>query len=85
MMPKLTLWPLTKISFYRENTNNITGYQAISLIPKDASVVARDAIASHHSERQKIYDLTPSAPSADYIIADQSLNYWPNKNYSEIY
>jgi len=54
-----------------------SGRQALSMVPKDASVVAQTAIAPHLSRRAHIYCLDGSAPEAEIVIAAPALTPWP--------
>lgn len=83
-VPGLPLYNLTNPNFYSIDGEMKAGYAAMARIPRDASVVAQDAIIPHISQRQSVYQLKPGAPAADYIIASKSLNAWPSGSYIEI-
>ncbi len=61
-----------------------TGYQALRQIPPSASVVAQTPIASHLSERDRIFLLTPKAPDTDFIVAARGLAFWPLEGPAEL-
>ena len=84
LLPLYPLSSLAKPEFYRLTDNQRIGYQAIQMIPAEASVAAQDSIIPHLSERESIYQLKPGFPSVDYIIASQSLSPWPNTDYAQI-
>jgi uncharacterized membrane protein len=84
LLPKFPLFNLLKPSYYMLSSTDRVGKLAVSKIPSEASVTSQDAVASHLSERQKIYDLRPKAPDSDYVIADTSLTAWPNPDYETV-
>ena len=60
------------------------GNKAVSLVPKNASVVAQDAIISHLSERNDIYELVNDTRNADYVLATKNLTTWPSADFDVI-
>lgn len=81
---KLPLWRLTSPGYYRLSETERIGYRALATIPPEASVVAQDAIASHLSQRDRIFTLRPGAPEAEYVIASRGVSEWPNGSFEEI-
>lgn len=71
--------------FYHIKTNIIIDRdsrdlnEASKLIPKDAKVSAQNAIVTHFTERDNVYEL-PVVKDADYIVASSAKDHWPMEN-----
>jgi uncharacterized membrane protein len=61
---------LGSADFYGPYEYDRTVQRALSLIPPTASVAAQSRFVPHLSQRDEIYQLTPSAPRTDYVVAD---------------
>ncbi len=75
------------IQNYYLTKNLSTGYQALRLIPQNASVIAQNPIVPHLSERNNIYILKPDMvyPSGiEYILASSNVGLWPYTSFSQI-
>lgn len=73
-------WKLFSPSFYSKPVFADAAERALSLIPKDAPVLAQGAIGSHLSERDRIYIIRADAPPMppDFVIAAPELvATWP--------
>ena len=77
-------WDLFSPDHYRLTAPDRTGYEALALVPKDASVVAQTAVIPHLSQRDSIHVLDEAAPDADFVIASANSDPWPNTNYDGI-
>jgi uncharacterized membrane protein len=87
MLPGLPLWQLTTPNYWRLSQSDLTGRQALSVIPTNASVAAQGTILPHLSHRKYIffmpYNLV-SLPDADYIIACKHLGLHPYPSSKEL-
>jgi hypothetical protein len=81
---KLPVWRLLSPAYYRSSETERTASTVLALVPRAASVVAQDDLTPHLSERAAIYTLRPGAPDADFVLAGQPLNPWPNDSWSVI-
>jgi uncharacterized membrane protein len=54
-----------------------TGYQVISLIPRDASVCAIDPVVPHLSHREDIYQYDGNTYGAEYVVLNKFLDCYP--------
>ncbi len=54
-----------------------TGYDIISMIPRDASVCAQDPIVPHMSQREQIYQFDGNTYGAEYVILNKFLDCYP--------
>jgi uncharacterized membrane protein len=80
MLPKLPLWQLMNPNYWRLNQSDLTGREALLLIPSTASVAAQGTVLPHLSHRKYIYFMPynlVSLPDADYIIACKHLGLHP--------
>src|SRR6185295_12196896 len=86
LLPRFPLWQLTASAYWRLSSSAAIGQRAISLIPRDASVVAQAPIVPHLSHRRLIFVLDPITliPDADYIIAGERLAPAPFRNFQDI-
>ncbi len=84
ILPSRSLWALTSPSFYTKSESDKIGYQALSLIPANASVTAQNGIIPHLSQRQHIYVLSNHAPATDFIIAKSGMGPWPHTEWETI-
>jgi uncharacterized membrane protein len=87
MLPKLPLWQLTSPSYWRLSQSDLTGREALSVIPPLASVAAQGTILPHLSHRKYIYFMPynlVSLPDADYIIACKHLGLHPYPSSMEL-
>jgi len=57
-----------------------TGYEIISMIPRDASVCAQDPIVPHMSQRELIYQYDGNTYGAEYVILNKFLDCYPLTN-----
>lgn len=80
----LPFWDLFSPNHYRLTAPEVRGYEALALIPKDASVVAQTAAIPHISQRDSIYVLDEAAPDADFVVASANVDPWPNTSYDGI-
>jgi uncharacterized membrane protein len=78
------LWRLFSPTFYRFGALERAGGQVLGVVPADASVVAQTNVAPHLSHRASLYQLTPDAPPADYVIAVEGRSTWPVATFQEI-
>ena len=78
------LWRLFSPALYRFGALERAGRQALAVVPADASVVAQVNVAPHLSHRASLYQLTPDAPPADYVIAVEGRSTWPVATFQEI-
>jgi len=86
LLPRFPLWNLTSVQYWRLSSSDQAGRQAVSLIPRTASVAATAPITPHLTHRPEIYVLNPMIviPDADYIIASERLSSFPFANFQEI-
>src|SRR5205807_1578184 len=79
------LWRLASPAYYRSTASMRTGYEALRLIPANASVIAQGPAVPHLSERSRIYMLLgPLVPDADFLVASEGLSPWPAADYAAI-
>ena len=71
------LWQLFSTRSHELTDVHRAGYRALLEIPPDASVVAQTPVASHLSQRDRIFLLAADAPDADFVIASPALSTWP--------
>jgi uncharacterized membrane protein len=82
--------PLRKLfnpSYYRLTTDDLTGDQAIGLIPGDSSVLAQQTIVPHLSHRKIIRLMDPDSISRereDYVIACRYLYCGPLADFGQV-
>ncbi len=57
-----------------------TGYDIISMIPRDASVCAQDPIVPHMSQREHIYQFDGNTYGAEYVVLNKFLDCYPLTN-----
>ncbi|PYS48832.1 MAG: hypothetical protein DMF68_11880 [Acidobacteria bacterium] len=89
MQPELPIWRLTAPSYWRLTDEDRDGYAAMSVIPKDATVSAQVAIATHLMHRRTCYVITSimTPPENKYIITSSRVptnsfsNYQPLEDY----
>jgi uncharacterized membrane protein len=77
-------WDLFEAEHYRLTPVHRVGYEAMGLIPPDASVVAQTAVLAHLSGRDEAFVLRPDAPDADIVIAARDIDPWPQGSFEEI-
>lgn len=75
---------LVRASLYRPRPYQATALRALAVIPPDAAVVAQSPLVPRLSQRPEIYILKPGAPRADYLIAANDLDPWPNASIDEV-
>ena len=78
------LWDLFDARHYATTPIHRAGYEALRVLPADASVVAQAAVVPHLSQRRYVYVLGENAAQADFVIASEHLTAWPHANYQEI-
>lgn len=83
-LPFYPLSALARPSFYHQDDNDASGYEALKCIPAAASVVAQDGIIPHLSHREEVFLLRDDAPEADYVVACKDISPWPNDSYEVI-
>jgi uncharacterized membrane protein len=86
LLPRFPLWNLTRSDYRQLSPSDLTGREALSLIPPTASVVAQAAITPHLSHRRLIFMLNPlaSIPDADFIVASERINPYPFQSFQDI-
>jgi uncharacterized membrane protein len=62
-----------------------TGYDVISMIPKDASVCAQDPIVPHLTHRDFIYQYDGNTYNAEYVVINKFLDCYPFTNTVLVY
>lgn len=81
LIPHAPLGHLMRYPFWRFNQEEITGREALSLIPPDASVLAQSSLIPHLTHRQVIdraeENWKESPPSDDYAVFSLGENAWP--------
>jgi uncharacterized membrane protein len=83
---KFQLNDLAKASFYTESAREKRIERALSVIPPDASVTAQFNMVAHLSQRDEIFELGPSSPTAEYLVADVDDYFgivYPNADYND--
>jgi uncharacterized membrane protein len=79
---------LFKPSFYDLTESDLTGRQALNLIPPEASVLSQSPIVPHLSERQVTHMMDPTTLAnglgEDYVIASQKVAVWPFKDMGDV-
>jgi uncharacterized membrane protein len=87
-LPVAPLGKLFHPSYYRLTSNDLTGVQALKLIPDGASVLAQTTIVPHLSHRNLIWrideDSLNNEKSEDYIVTCQNLDFGPPHNFETI-
>lgn len=90
-LPKFQLWELIHPSYWQLTASDITGQQAVSMIPATATVLAQNKIVPHLSHRSVIQLLGYSSASsdvpvsgADYVIFSRNLDPWPYRDYASL-
>jgi uncharacterized membrane protein len=80
------LWRLLSPRHYQTTASERVGYQALALIPRDATVTAQGALLPHLSQRDEIYILEPGVPvpATEFIVASASVSPWPFDAYEGI-
>jgi uncharacterized membrane protein len=81
---RLPLWRVFAPSHYRATAADRVGYEALAVIPAEASVVAQDAVVPHLSRRKDIYGLQAASPDAEYVIVTEHRTPWPTASHAEI-
>ncbi|HEV7374559.1 MAG TPA: DUF2079 domain-containing protein [Pyrinomonadaceae bacterium] len=86
LLPRFPLWNFTRAEYWQLSSSDLTGREAVSLIPPTASVVAQAAITPHLSHRRLIFMLNPlaSIPDSDFIIASERINPYPFPSFQDI-
>ena len=74
-------YQLADPNFYRLNSNEKVGYEALAVIPDKASVTTLNGISPHLSDRQHI-TLLPD-DSAQYIVISPNVNFIPLASYAQ--
>jgi len=75
---------LFRPSTYEITATHQTGHRAIRLIPRDASVVAQNAILPHVSDRDQVFLLRSGAIDAEFVVASAQLDPWPLASVAEL-
>jgi uncharacterized membrane protein len=78
------LWRLFTPSHYTTPFAEAEGYEALALIPPDASVLAQAALLPHLSQRDEIYVLGRHLWPTDYVVTSSEISPWPLDGYGEI-
>jgi uncharacterized membrane protein len=78
------LWRVFTPAFYQPTAVQLTSRDVLRQIPPQASLVAQTPIASHLSQRDRIYLLAPGAPDADFVVANRVLSVWPLENPAQL-
>ncbi|HKS26613.1 MAG TPA: DUF2079 domain-containing protein [Pyrinomonadaceae bacterium] len=86
MLRDMPLWTLTTSDLLHFSQTERAGYDALSLIPAGASVLAQEPIMPHLTQRPYIFRFNPDMdlPDADYIIASRSVASYPYRSFEEI-
>jgi uncharacterized membrane protein len=86
LLPRFPLWNFTRAKYRQLSSNDLTGREAVSLIPPTASVTAQAAITPHLSHRRLIYMLNPLTviPDSDFIIASDGISPYPFPSFQDI-
>ena len=86
LLPSFPLWKLTDSAYRHRTPGDRAGYDALSIIPREASVTAQNNIAPHLSHRRNLFLIKPLgfAPESDYIIASSEVSPYPFPDYKDI-
>jgi uncharacterized membrane protein len=86
-LPSLPLWNLTRADYWRLSQSDLTGYEALSMIPPHAPVAAQSHLVPHLSRRDRIYMLNPNRQipeDSEFILASSRTPPFPYSSYQEI-
>lgn len=86
LLPAFPLWKLTKTDYWHRTQSDKDGYDALSIIPRDASVTAQANIVPHLSHRRNLFLIRPVlfVPDSEYIVASSQLGPYPFPAYKDI-
>lgn len=86
LLPKFPLWNLASANYWRLNSSDKIGREAVALIPRTASVGANGRITPHLTHRREVYMLSPLVPipDAEYLIASDKIDPFPFPNFTDV-